>query len=346
MSKLIDFKVPYSKNAYKLSLQNRKVYKYVGITYYMYFKDKTIKGRKYRYATRSVRLPNGKIVSLEVIYKNQSKEELEKIFDDKEKNENVKYVLKISKPDYIFSLEEYRKIESIKVDYRKILRRLSKVSLKDLFDRFTANFTYESNALEGNSLTLKDVAIVMFENASIKGKDLREIYETRNSRIVVELIMKNQFSVSEEDIIRMHKILVRDTGVREGYKIVPNVIVGRNLETTLPENVGREIGRLIKWYHENKSKLHAIKIATLFHGKFEQIHPFEDGNGRVGRFLINIILSSNKYPPLIIRKSQRISYLNALENFDKKHPDTLERFILERFKETYKKFFEMYVKYI
>ena len=102
---------------------------------------------------------------------------------------------------------------------------------------------------------------------------------------------------------------------------------------------------LLNWYNENRGKIPPVKLSALFHGKFEQIHPFEDGNGRVGRFLINLILIKNKYPPLIIRRSQRISYLKALENFDNGYYDTLERLILERFKETYKKFFEIYIKY-
>ncbi len=312
----------------------------------MYFKDKKIKGKVYKYAVKSIRLPDGKVGSLEVVYKNQSKKELQKIFNEKEKQENLKYVLKKFKTDYIFSEQEFQKIENIKADYRKIIKNLSKISLKDLFDRFTANFTYESNALEGNSLTLKDVVIVMFENASIKGKDLREIYDTRNSREVVELIIKNKFSVSHEDIIKMHKMLVRDTGVQKGYKTVPNMILGRNIETSSPENVRGDMDKLIKWYDESKGKMHPVKLAAVFHGKFEQIHPFEDGNGRVGRFLINIILINNKYPPLIIRKTQRIAYLKALESFDNKYSASIERFILERFKETFRKFFEMYVKYV
>ena len=312
----------------------------------MYFKDKRIKGKVYRYAVKSIRLPGGKISSLEFIYKNQSKEELQRIFDEKEKQENLKYVLKKFKIDHIFTGHEFRKIEEIKVDYRKIIRKLSKTSLKDLFDRFTANFTYESNAMEGNSLTLKDVIIVMFENASVKGKDLREIYDARNSREVVEMIMKNKFSVSHDDIIKMHKMLVRDIGIQEGYKTVPNVIIGSRIKTSSPEKVREEMNNLIRWYNESKNKIHPIKLAALFHGKFEQIHPFEDGNGRVGRFLINVMLIDNKYPPLIIRKTQRIAYMKSLENFDSKHPDTIERFILERFKETYRKFFEIYVVYV
>ena len=312
----------------------------------MYFKEKNVKGRKYKYIVRTIRLPDNSIKHLEITYKNQPKEELEKIFEAKEKKENLSYVLKKFKTNSIFTEEEFKKIEAIKINYRKIVKKLSKVSLEDLFDRFTANFTYESNALEGNSLTLKDVAIVMFENASIKGKDLREVYETRNSREVVDLIMKNKFSICHEDIIKMHKMLVRDIGVHEGYKTVPNILIGRGIKTTLPENVRSEMNKLIDWYKTNKEKVHPIELASIFHGRFEQIHPFEDGNGRVGRFLINVILIKNKYPPLIIRNSQRIAYLKALENFDNKHTDSLRRFILEKFRETYKKFFDIYIKYV
>ncbi len=318
----------------------------MGITKQMYLKNKIINGKKYIYAVKTLRLPNGKHISIEKLYKNQSKKELEEYFTEKIIEEHTKYSLKEYKTDHIFTKEEVRKIESVKIGYKKIKKKLSKVSLNDLINRFTANFTYESNALEGNSLTLKDVAIVLFENLIIKGKDLREIYETRNSRIVVENIIKGKYSILEKDIIKIHKTLVKDIKIQEGYKKVPNFIQGRNIETTPPEIVKKKMDKLIEWYIENKEKFHPLKLAANFHGKFEQIHPFEDGNGRVGRFLINVILKENNYPPLIIRKSQRISYLNALEKFDQKHPDNLERFILERFKETYKKFFEVYIKYL
>jgi len=312
----------------------------------MYFKTRKIKGKEYKYAVKSIRLPNNKIVSLEIRYKNQDKKEINKIFEEKEKSVVFDYVLKKIKPDHIFTKDQIMSIEEIKFHYKKIMKKLPKENIKDLLDRFTANFTYESNALEGNSLTLKDVSIVMFENASIKNKELREIYETRNSRKVVGLIMENKFDVSQKSIIKAHKMLVKDIDIRTGYKKIPNYIEGRDLETTLPENVEKDMRELVNWYNKNKEKMHPIKLASLFHGKFEEIHPFEDGNGRVGRFMINIILVRNKYPPLIVRKSQRIAYLKALENFDRKHTDTLQRFILERFKETYKKFFEIYVRYI
>jgi len=312
----------------------------------MYFKYRKIKGKEYKYAVKSVRLPNGKVAPLEKIFKGESKKELEEIFNEKEIKENLKHMLKTFKTNHIFNEEEFMKIEKMRIEYKKILKKLTKASLRDLLDRFTANFTYESNALEGNSLTLKDVAIVMFENAAIKGKNLREIYETRNSRKVAELIMANKFSISHEDIIRMHKMLARDIDIQKNYKKFPNIIMGRNIKTTPPEEVHKEMNKLVEWYTRNKENLHPIEMAAVFHGTFERIHPFEDGNGRVGRFLINVILVNNKYPPLVIRKSQRLKYLKSLENFDGGRDEYLRRFILERFKETYKKFFEIYARYV
>ena len=312
----------------------------------MYYVQKIIKGKKYKYAARSVRLPDGRVVSLNKKYGGESRKELEKIFERMEREENTRYVVKRFGTDHIFTKDQLGKMEEIRLDYRKIIRKIPKESIQDLWDRFTVNFTYESNALEGNSLTLKDVAIVMFENASIKGKDLREIYETRNSRQVVDMIIRNKFDVSHGSIIKMHRILVKDISIRTGYKKIPNFILGRKVETTPPEKVYGEMDKLISWYDENTGKIHPVKLAAIFHGKFERIHPFEDGNGRVGRFLMNIILTKGGYPPLIIRKSQRVSYLKTLESFDSGHQDALVRFTLEKFKETYRKFFEVYVKYV
>ena len=103
----------------------------------------------------------------------------------------------------------------------------------------------------------------------------------------------------------MHKLLVKDMGVQEGYKKIPNYIIGRKIETTLPENVEKEMKELVDWLKKEKS-IHPIQKAALLHGKFEKIHPFDDGNGRVGRFLINVLLISEGYAPLIIEKAKEL----------------------------------------
>ena len=110
--------------------------------------------------------------------------------------------------------------------------------------------------------------------------------------------------------------------------------------------VETEMKKLIDWYNNNKQKTHPIKLATIFHSRFEQIHPFEDGNGRTGRILINAILLEHNLPPLIIRKTMRTTYFSALEASDKGHTHVLERFIIDKFKKTFNNFFKIYVKYL
>lgn len=314
----------------------------------VYVKIKAIGNRKYRYAVKSVRLPDGSIKKMYRLIGTDKPEgkELSNYFMDKEREANIKYALSKFKIGSIFTGDEIAKIETMRVDYRRLLKKLSKADLKDMFDRFTVNFTYDSNAIEGNSLTLRDVSIIIFENTAIKGKDLREIYEARNSRQVVDMLLKKKFGVTHEDIIKVHKILMRDIDGRLGYKTLPNFIAGRRIETAPPENVKDEMENLMGYYNTSLGRIHPLEIAAMIHGRFERIHPFSDGNGRVGRFLINTILVNSGYPPLIVRKTQRESYLNALAAFDSGYEDKLKRFLLEKYKETFRKFFEIYVKYI
>jgi len=312
-------------------------------------KEKTINNRKYLYAEYSFRLPNGKIKKIsKTIKKPLEKEskEVQEYFLKKEIKSNQEYALKKYKHDYVFNDEQIRKIEAMRVEYKEIMKKLTKKQIKDILDRFTINFTYESNAIEGNSLTLKDVTLILGEKIVPKNKDLREVYETKNTREAHELLFTNKIKITIKDIIKLHSVLVKDTGVSPGFKKLPNYIVMRNLKTTPPEKVRKEMERLIKWYQENKEKIYPLKLAAEFHAIFEKIHPFEDGNGRTGRILINKILLENNYPPLIIRKTSRVAYFSVLEAFDKSYKSKLERFLIEKLKTTFRNFFKVYVKYL
>jgi fido (protein-threonine AMPylation protein) len=314
-------------------------------------KNKLIGNNIYSYLSKSVRLPDGKVASIEkIIDKKMSLKKLEKeyagFFEKKEKALFTKFALINYKTSFVYSKDEFKKIEEIKVDYQKTTRNFGKSQWKDVFDRFIANFTYESNAIEGNSLTLKDVAIVMFEKRAIQGKELREIYETRNSRKVMNLLLKKKFNVTEKDCIKMHKLLMKDIEERTGFKQIPNYIPGLQFEFTPPEKVEKEMKQLIEWFNETSKTMHPLQVAALLHSKFVRIHPFEDGNGRVARFLINAILVNKGYPPLIIRKTQRDAYLKCMEDSFRGYTENLERFILRKYKDTYRKFFKVYEKYM
>ena len=317
----------------------------------VYISEKTIKKNKYFYLMKSLRLPDGKVVTLQkILAKKGNLKKLEKkyneFFLEKEKEAYSNFALKNYKSNSIFTPEQIKKIEEMKVEYQYLLKNFSDEQHKDVFDRFIANFTYESNAIEGSSLTLKDVGIVMFENRSMEGKDLREIWETKNSRESMEKILEDKFKINEKNIIKMHKILMKNIDKRTGYKQFPNEILGSSVKLTSPEKVKKEMRELIDWYGKNPEKLHPLQMISLFHGKFEKIHPFSDGNGRVGRFIVTAMLTNENYPPLIIRKTQRESYIKALDDFHRGYTDNLERIFLSKYKKTFKKFFAGYTKYV
>lgn len=312
-------------------------------------KHKTINGKTYLYAEYSFRLPDGKVKKISKLIKEErdkEKKEVKGYFLKKEIEAYQRYAFKKYKANTVLTKEKIEKIESIKVEYKSLLKSLTKKQMQDILDRFTINFTYESNAIEGNSLTLKDVTFILAENIVPKGKGLGEVYETRNTRIANELLFNNKIKITMKDIIKLHSVLIKDTGVQEGFKKFPNVLLMRNVETTPPEKVEEEMKDLISWYNKIKEKEHPIRVASEFHGRFERIHPFEDGNGRTGRILINAIFLENKYPPLIIRKTMRTSYFSALSAHDNGHKTKLERFLLEKFEKTFENFFKVYVKYI
>ncbi len=318
----------------------------------VFISKKIIKGKKRYYLEKSVRLPNGEVKKFSIYLKDYDSNKkynkityYKKLLESNISIELTEFAAMYYKSQNIFNEELMKKLEEIRLGHREIIKKLNKKQLQDIIGRFTVNFTYESNAIEGNSLTLKDVIFVLHEKKAIEGKDLREIYETLNTRQAMEIVFSNKLRISENDIIKLHKILVRNTGVSFGYKKLPNFLMHRQLETTPPEKVKEEMGKLINWYNENEI-IHPLQRAAIFHGKFEKIHPFEDGNGRVGRLLINIMLLNNRYPPLIIRKSQRMAYFSCLEAFDNGYEDKLSRFLVEKYKKTYDKFFKVYVKYL
>jgi len=351
LDEIKDETINFARNKqYLLPLQKRKIYKYVGVNNSMAnLRKKTISGKEYLYAEYSFRLPDGKIKKISKLIKNKEdllNKEVRDYFFKKEIEANQNYALLKYKTDAALTKEKISKVELFKGEYKQLIKNLTPKQLKDILEIFTINFTYESNAIEGNSLTLKDVTLILKENMVLKDKDLREIYETRNTRIANELLFKKEIKINLKEIIKLHAILIKETGVTEGFKKFPNYLLMRNLKTTPPEKVEEEMGKLIEWYEEHKGKEHPIRLATEFHGKFEKIHPFEDGNGRTGRILINAILLEHGYPPLIIRKTMRSSYFAALQAFDEKFSLKLERFILEKFENTFKKFFKIYVDYL
>ncbi|MEK6950554.1 MAG: Fic family protein [Nanoarchaeota archaeon] len=317
---------------------------------------KEVKGKKYLYLERSIRLQNqsrkiskylGPAESTSKQKITAARRELEAEFFAREVRLRTKTILEtVPELGYPLTAEEVEKIEEMNLKYKRIRRTLHKKNIEDLTKRFIANYVFESNALEGNSLTLKNVAEIVFENRISSGKDLREIYDAQNSYNLFLWLQRTRQELSSDFIIQIHRRLMEKIDDRLGYRKVPIILLGKPLaKLSSPEKVTVDMERLLSWYQVNKEKIYPLELAFKFHAQFEKIHPFCDGNGRVGRFLLNYILLRKGYFPIIIRKTSRQSYLKALEAADREIWIVLLRFALKHYKDTFRKFFEVYYRY-
>jgi Fic family protein len=204
-------------------------------------------------------------------------------------------------------------LESIKKEY---LKQPAK-TLKNRYEAFISLFTHDSTAIEGNTLTLQETASLLFEKITPK-KNLREINEVLNHKNAIDYILEYDGDITRKFICDLHRLIIRDTIDVEledqigRYREHQVYIRGVEWIPAHPDQVPKDMQTLLSWYTRNKNKLHPIVQTTYFHVGFELIHPFVDGNGRVGRLLLNFILHKNGYPMVNIPNIQRNRYYAVL----------------------------------
>ena len=187
--------------------------------------------------------------------------------------------------------------------------------LQDLITRST----YHSNAIEGNTLTYAETYAILYNDNSFKieGKEPREIYEAINHKKALELVFKNLQNKEDFDerfIKKINETINRDIKDTEGYRTVQVFIQGSDHIPPEPEKVPNLMMYYI--YNYNHDDQNIFDKIARYHIEFERIHPFEDGNGRTGRLLINYELLKNNLPPVVIAKEDRIKYYEFLRNND------------------------------
>ncbi|MCS6109843.1 Fic family protein [Clostridium botulinum] len=198
-------------------------------------------------------------------------------------------------------------------------RPLNKEALHNLKKYFDVELTYNSNAIEGNTLTVTETKVILEDGITIgKGKTLREHLEVINHKEAIDYIndiVSKDIDISERVIKDLHYIILKSINNKNAGKYRDtNVLISgsrhRPVEHIL---VAEKMQELIKWYKENKEKLHPIELAAEFHFRYVYIHPFVDGNGRSARLLMNLILMRNGYPISVIKNEDRDEYMKALE---------------------------------
>lgn len=245
--------------------------------------------------------------------------------------------------------EVLRKVDSLKAGLTA-LKPLSSENEKRLDKKFRLEFNYNSNHLEGNTLTYGETELLLIFDNTTGNHNLREYEEMKGHDVAFNLIKSfakdKERDLLEKDIKDLNQIILvrpfwKDAITESGqatrreiqvgeYKSFPNSVRlpnGEIFEYASPSDTPMLMGDLMQWYRENKNEMHPVILACLFHYKLVRIHPFDDGNGRVSRLLMNYVLLNNDFPPVIIKSKEKATYLNALQIADTGNPNVLIEFI-------------------
>ena len=209
------------------------------------------------------------------------------------------------------------------------LRPFPKGALEKLKERIIVEWTYNSNAIEGSSLTLKETKLVLEDGLTIRGKPLKEHLEAINHKEAIEFVEKlvsKKSAITPFAIRQIHSLVLSKIDEKEAgkYRDVKVTISGSSYIPPEAVTVPHLMTDFGKWLKRHRSKKDVIEYAAMAHFKLVQIHPFVDGNGRTARLLTNLILMQNGFPPTVVLKLDRNKYYNCLE---KGHKNNLQDFI-------------------
>lgn len=219
--------------------------------------------------------------------------------------------------DFKFNLDKtyFNKVDELNNKLNS-KRPFSKETLKSLRNSINIEWTYNSNGIEGNTLTLRETQIVL-EGITVGGKTLREHLEAINHEKAIEYIedlVKEKNPVTEWNIKNIHQLVLKEIDDKNAGKYRSENVAIMGATHTPPDHlIVPELMEKLILNYQKWNKYHPIIKAALIHGELVKIHPFIDGNGRTSRLVMNLSLMNSGYLPVIIKKENRLEYYNALD---------------------------------
>jgi len=235
-------------------------------------------------------------------------------------NDRIKAYKEISDPFHqALTTKEIEEVKSLEAKGEILIKHLS----EDDWKTFTESFVYDTNAIEGSSVTFSEVKDILEKQKWPQEKEKWEISETYGLRDAVNHIRYTKGHISLDLIKELHRLTFRNSKSFAGEfrKLGQEVAVvnglGEIIHRGAPSGmVAKLLNDLVSWYNKNKSKYPPVILAAVVHNQFENIHPFSDGNGRVGRVLLNNILIKHNKPPVNIELKNRKEYYAALMEYE------------------------------
>lgn len=280
----------------------------------------TIKRNKkeYYYLTKNIRLDHNKWKKIRIFLgdKKPSQKELEKFTEEIEKKS--KPFLKKSNYTYL-SEHDAETLRDLKESYNGWLKQIPKSVKEKLNEDFVIRFTYHTNAIEGNRLTLRQTALILKDKVIPSGIRAEDYNEAINGKECMDFIKAYNGELNTKFLEKINELLTKNTGIIYGGRIrfFDVQIQGSNHVPPPHTEVKKHLLNFFKWYSANKNKLHPFELAALIHAKLTWIHPFEDGNGRTARTIMNFILMKKGFPMFFIPFEKREEYYQSLDVADK-----------------------------
>jgi len=289
------------------------IFKYLfNVDIYMSFIEKQRHGKHiYYYLVKNIRITPTKLKKLRVFLGRElpKTEELQKYFVELEKMAMEQY-----KTNWL-PTELLEKIDDLSASITVFNKTPSDVLPKD----FLVRYTYNTNAIEGNRLTLRQTALVLSDKIAPRGARTDDVIEAFNAVDAWNFVKSYKGRINKKFVCKVQYEVTKNTSCRiQGdYRDGEVRIMGSEHKPPKPENVAKMLEELFKEFYTQKKTLHPVELVTLLHNKFVGIHPFTDGNGRTARLLMNWVLIKNKFPPVIIEVINKEEYYNAIEAADR-----------------------------
>jgi len=227
------------------------------------------------------------------------------------------------------------------VQYQRFEEKIDIAHLQEKdWQRFTEQFTYNTNAIEGSTVLYPEVVKLLEHDERPSSSDEQE---TLNVAEAADHIRKTKESLSPDFMLKLHKICFRNTKTFAGQFRKVEVVIKDRLGNIIHQgsparDISNLLMELVDWYEKHKSRYPPLFLAVVVHNQFEKVHPFQDGNGRVGRLLLNHVLLRHKHPPVNIYLEDRERYYRCLQKYDETGDvKPMLRFIVAQYLKTYKK---------
>ena len=291
-------------------------------------KTKKIKDQIYYYLEHSIR--KGKQVKKKEIY------------IGKKIPQNIEQ-LKRNLLDDIYKERWYADVDRIKQRFSKEHRTMPKSAREKQLQNFAISFTYDTQRIEGSTLTLRETADLLEKGITPKNRPIRDVKEAEAHRDLFYEILDLKKDLSLQMVLEWHWKLFNLTKPDIAGKIRKHqvTISGSRFMPPSPVEVYPLVTEFFKWYNKNKGKIHPVELAAIAHLKFVTVHPFADGNGRISRLIMNFILHKKGYPMLDIKYEGRNSYYNALEKSHLKKEDrTFLQWLVKRYIKEYRRYLQ------